>query len=162
MFGRALEKIIDQLIAKLSSVSLGWPLLLVMGAIGGSYLTVAQFRSDPTAIDTIVDWRFLSALTVIVVIFSGLMVVRYASPRRIVRIALLLLLVSGASTIWWHYIRIEETLFQIDVVLDGTLDLQRTEVATFISDVQQPHIQVTLLTRQLTSGSICFRCQIWR
>jgi hypothetical protein len=52
--------------------------------------------------------------------------------------------------VWWYYIHIEERTFLIDVVLDPTLDLQRAELATFFSDVEQPHIRVTLLFRDLT------------
>jgi hypothetical protein len=71
MFGKALDKVAEQLITKLSTLPLGWPLLLLLAAIGGSYFVVAQLRSDPTVVETLRDWRFLSALLAVSVIFVG-------------------------------------------------------------------------------------------
>jgi hypothetical protein len=156
MFGRALDKIAEQLITKLSTMTLGWPLLLVLAAIGASYFGVAQLRSDPTVVETLRDPRFSSALLAVATIFVGYLIFRFASPRRIVRLALLLVLASGSAAAWWYCIHTEDRTFLIDVVLDDTLALERGELATFFADVEQSHIRVTLLSRRLTLPQLPF------
>jgi len=153
LFGKALEKITEQIIARMSATPLGWPVLLLFACIGAAYIGVSHYRSDPTVAETVRDHRFVSLALLASTGFLAYAIVRFASPRRIVRITLMLLLIGSSAAIWWLEVRREEKVFRIDVVLDDKLGLQTSDIATFFSDVQQPHIRVTLLSTRLTPPS---------
>jgi hypothetical protein len=126
--------------------------LFFFGFVWSAYLVVAEFRADPSIVETLLDWRFISAGHVASTLLLSYVVIRFTSPMRIMRIALLSMLLLLSIGVWWTVLRPQERTFLIDVVLDEQLEIQHSELAHFFSDIQQPHIRFTLLSRPLLPG----------
>ena len=154
MLTKLLEEIAKRFIDVVAKRPYGVTLLVVLAIVGTTFLLLEYFRSTPTAATTLRDPIFLAVAGVAVL--AGVAVVLKQSGRvpRVLAISTLLLLLGLFTWGAWYVHRDDTPLLKIDLVFEDDAKLDSALVTEFALSLQQPHIRITLLERQLIPPSL--------
>ena len=152
MLTKALEEIAKKLIERATSSRHGWAVLFLFAIMVGGFLIVREFRTSPETTAALIDPWFLT-----IVWIAGTIALTYAiwnaQVSSIVRLALAAIVTVSSSVGWWSFIRNEPTAIRVDIVFDTGAGLSAALTADFFATLQQEHIVVTVVSRNLSALS---------
>lgn len=149
MFAKALEKVGKRLLDAVLKRPWGVTFAAMVAVIATTFLLLQHFQTAPASLEVARHPVFFGVACAVAIVGSTVLMRQAKAPRWLAYI-ILVGVVASAMALGWKLYHDTSRTFKIDLVFDSTVNPEATLLAEVVAAIQQPHIRVTLLSRELT------------